>query len=363
MFRRLFFLNVFSIVVFYPFLCLSLLTSCKGQNNFKPESSKIAITKSEMVKIITSPTTIEGKKIAFLRPDMKGYHQGVLIEGRNITLAPYEMGKYEVTYNLWKEVRDLTKETYTIVSSGVNGSKNATFDEKGKQPVGKITWRDVIVWLNAYSEATGLKPVYYTDEKLQTPHRTSDIPDKLFPEKGSIDNPYVDWESNGYRLPTEAEWEVAARGGDMNAPDWNFAYSGVKGYTEKDGNVIFTPYDSEYTEEDGTWPNFMWISFNSGEETHNVGTRKPNRLGLYDMSGNVEEYCWDFYGNYQDGNHAFDPSTPIHGFKEFSKNRVRRGGSYIYNNEFALVSYRGHVSMTSGYASGIGFRLARTLKN
>lgn len=350
--------NATSHLSFLVFIVYSLL-SCKGEVKLE---TKTHVTKTEMVRVITSPTTIEGKNISFLRPDMKGYHKGVFVEGRTLTLSPYEIGKYEVTYNLWKEVRDLSKDKYVIVNEGVNGSKNAPFDEKGKQPVGKITWRDVIVWCNAYSEALGLHPVYYMDEKFQKPHRNSDAPDVPHVEKGSIDNPYVDWQSDGFRLPTEAEWEAAARGIDTSAPDWNFAYSGVKGYSEKSGGIVFDPYNPKYTEHDGSWPNFMWNSFNSNEVSHDIGKRKPNRLGLYDMSGNVEEYCWDFYGNYQDGEHVFDPKTPIHGSEEFCKFRVRRGGSYFYSNEFSLVSYRNHVSMTSGYASYIGFRLARTIK-
>lgn len=371
-----FWIRLFFIATLF-FACGSRSLKTKDNMSIKndPPMAKpdIKVEKREMIAVLPTPKEIVGHNVVFLRTDMKGYHRGVFVEGRRIEIAPYEIAQYETTYSLWKAVYDwaTSKERgeaiYTIVHKGVNGSKNASLME-GKislQPVGKITWRDAIVWCNAYSELSGLRPVYYKDGNKTEPHRSSDFPDALLSEAGAIDNPYVDWDATGYRLPTEAEWEMAARGGDVEISDWNFAYSGVKGYRIENGVPIFEPYNEEYTEADGSWPNFMWIMDNSIDETHSVGSRKPNRLNLYDMSGNVEEYCWDFYGDYDyihDSNHAFNPLTPVHGEEKFGRNRVRRGGRYNYNNGFALVSYRGHVSMTSAYDSGIGFRVARTIK-
>jgi formylglycine-generating enzyme required for sulfatase activity len=132
-----------------------------------------------------------------------------------------------------------------------------------------------------------------------------------------------------YRLPTEAEWEYAARGGEKGAKD-KYDYAG--------GNVL---------EELG------WYSINSGGETHPVGRKKPNQLGLYDMSGNVWEWCQDWYGDYPTGSQT-NPAGPTSG-----SNRVIRGGSWNRDPTHCRVAYRSNVTPDlRNYC--VGFRLART---
>ena len=111
-----------------------------------------------------------------------------------------------------------------------------------------------------------------------------------------------------FRLPTEAEWEYAARGGNKS-----------KGYKYSGSNTI---------------GNVAWYDDNSGEATHNVKTKSPNELGIYDMSGNVWEWCEDWYGDYSSGSQT-NPAGPSSG-----SNRVFRGGNWDRYAEFCRVSLR-----------------------
>ena len=131
--------------------------------------------------------------------------------------------------------------------------------------------------------------------------------------------------STGYRLPTEAQWEYAARGG--NGSPGNYTYSG----SDTVGNVA-------------------WYSSNSGSRTHEVGKKAPNGLGLYDMTGNVWEWCWDWYGSYSSGAQT-DPVGAVSG-----SDRVERGGSWYDSAEGTRSTYRygNGPSHRSGY---VGFRL------
>ena len=134
------------------------------------------------------------------------------------------------------------------------------------------------------------------------------------------------WQANGYRLPTEAEWEYAARGGQQSQ---GFKYAGRNNVDE-----------------------VAWYYKNSEGKTQTVGQKQANELGLYDLSGNVWEWCWDWYGDYQ-SNETNDPKGPDTGSK-----RVFRGGSWRDVAIGARVAFRLEDD-PHGRDSLIGFRLAR----
>ena len=156
----------------------------------------------------------------------------------NVTVGSFYMSKNEVTFEQYDEFCEAT-------------GRGKPDDEDwgiGTRPVINVTWYDAVEYCNWLSEKEGLTPVY----------------------RGSGDNISCNFDANGYRLPTEAEWEYAAKGG-INKD--SYTYSGSN-----------------------TADDVGWYLDNSGRETHPVGGKSPNSLGLYDMSGNVYEWCWEWYG-------------------------------------------------------------------
>jgi formylglycine-generating enzyme required for sulfatase activity len=149
-----------------------------------------------------------------------------------------------------------------------------------------ISWRDAVVWCNAFSVMDGLVPVYYSDVGHTTPVTRTARPGfegSIDTMGGSADNPYVNWAASGYRLPTLGEWEYAAR--YIDGASWtpvNYASGAVADNTDLTATAAVA-----------------WFDYNSGLQTHDVGLKTPNALGIYDMCGNVSEFIWDWeYGSY-----------------------------------------------------------------
>ena len=182
---------------------------------------------------------------------------------------------------------------------------NPSFFKGMNLPVECITWYDAVDFCNKRSLAEGLAPCYEMRD-------------------GCI---ACDFNTNGYRLPTEAEWEYAARGGNKS-----------RGYVFSGGDLL---------------DEVAWYAKNSGRTTHAKGFKKPNELGLYDMCGNVFEWCWDWYDKYGD-TYEENPTGPSKG-----KKRIARGNCWV--NSPSVSNLERRVARDPYCANHhLGVRLARS---
>jgi formylglycine-generating enzyme required for sulfatase activity len=267
---------------------------------------------------------------------------GVFVNNRNVTLTPYKIAKYETTWQLWKEVYDWAVSTdrggkqYTFANAGQEGGTNGG-TSGDNQPVARISWRDAIVWCNAYSEISGLTPVYYTDSTYDPVLRISTNDSGT---ATAADTAVIKASANGYRLPTEAQWECAARGGNpTDTTNWAYAFAGA-GSSFSDAAALAT---------------VAWGPSNADSVTHEAGTKSSNRLGLHDMSGNLSEWIWDWYTVSLGTGNITNPPGPNTGTA-----RVSRGGAYnSYSADALTVSYRSGARAPATPRVDTGFRLAQ----
>ena len=247
---------------------------------------------------VISYETVEMIKINEVFVEGGSFRMGDAWEGENphgkpvhkVSLNSFYIGSYEIDQELYERVM----------------GENPSYAKGGRLPVESITWYEAVLFCNRLSEINGLEKVY------------------------SIDGTSVsaDHSKSGYRLPTEAEWEYAARSRGRDDRKW----SGT---------------NSEKELHDYAW------YYNDDPHAHPVGQKKPNDLGIYDMTGNVEEWCWDWYGPYTASAKA-DPRGPASG-----KHRVARGGAWNWDADYSRTLRRDGFTPDKRYEV-LGFRLARS---